>query len=129
MAAAAATTAVLNLDASVVLLTPLYVHIARRVGLPAWYLGAQPLVLSFLASSFLAVSNLTNLIAVGRLGLGEGQFLLRLGPPSVVATHSGMPSTGAGPLLGESAARPAAAPHKRRWTARTGGLWLSVASS
>ena len=86
---AAATTAVLNLDASVVLLTPLYVHVARRVGLPAWYLGAQPLVLSFLASSFLAVSNLTNLIAVGRLGLGEGQFLLRLGPPSVVATALG----------------------------------------
>ena len=63
---AAATTAVLNLDASVVLLTPLYVHVARRVGLPTWYLGAQPLVLSFLASSFLAVSNLTNLIT--RLG-------------------------------------------------------------
>jgi arsenical pump membrane protein len=86
---AAATTALLNLDAAVVLLTPLYVRVARRVGLPAWYLGAQPLVLSFLASSFLGVSNLTNLIAIGRLGLGEGQFLERLGPPSLVATALG----------------------------------------
>ncbi len=86
---AAITTAILNLDASVVLLTPLYVRVARRVELPAWYLGAQPLVLSFLASSFLAVSNLTNLIAVGRLGLGETEFLERLGPPSLVATALG----------------------------------------
>lgn len=107
---ATATTALLNLDASVVLLTPLYVRVARRVGLPAWYLGAQPLVLSFLASSFLAVSNLTNLIAVGRLRLGEGQFLEHLGPPSVVATTLGY-------VL------------YRRWAARRGVTLLAAAGS
>jgi len=118
---AAATTAVLNLDASVVLLTPLYVRISRRVGLPPWYLGAQPLVLSFLASSFLAVSNLTNLIAVGRLGLGEVAFLERLGPPSVVATALGYAlyrrwaaARGVKPLGGRRSARTSVEPADRR---------------
>ena len=41
-------------------------------------------LLACLASSFLPVSNLTNLIAAGRLGLAPGAFLARLGLPSVV---------------------------------------------
>ena len=83
------TTALLNLDASVVLLTPLYLKIADRSGYSRLFLGAQPLVLSFLASSFLPASNLTNLIAVARLHVGAGELLGRLGPPSVVACAVG----------------------------------------
>lgn len=86
---AAATTAVLNLDASVVLLTPLYARIAQRVGLPVWSLAIQPLVLSYLASSFLPVSNLTNLIAVGRTGVGAFEFVGHLGLPSLCASATG----------------------------------------
>ncbi|MHB8506876.1 MAG: SLC13 family permease, partial [Acidimicrobiales bacterium] len=50
---AAAATTVLNLDAAVVLLTPLYIRIARRRHLDALALAAQPLILSWLASSAL----------------------------------------------------------------------------
>src|SRR2546428_495183 len=52
-------TTILNLDASVVLLTPLYVRIARRCGLDPLALAFQPVLLSCLASSALPVSNLT----------------------------------------------------------------------
>lgn len=86
---AVAATALLNLDAAVVLLTPLYVRVARRAGLATVAVAAQPLVLAFLASSFLPASNLTNLLATARLDVGAVSFLLRLGPPSVVACGVG----------------------------------------
>lgn len=84
-ALAAATVAVLNLDAAVVLLTPLYVRVARKVHVPARYLGFQPVILALLASSFLPVSNLTNLIAVARTGVGPVAFVEHLGLPGAVA--------------------------------------------
>ncbi|MHB8669612.1 MAG: SLC13 family permease [Acidimicrobiales bacterium] len=86
---AAAVATVLNLDAAVVLLTPLYVGIARRLGLDVRSLAYQPILLALLASSALPVSNLTNLIVAERLGLGSAEFLLHLGPPSVVAVVVG----------------------------------------
>lgn len=86
---AAAVTTVLNLDASVVLLTPLYVRIARRVGLDVRALAYQPMLLALLASSALPVSNLTNLVVAERLHLGSAPFLLHLGPPSLVAVGVG----------------------------------------
>ncbi|HLH45823.1 MAG TPA: SLC13 family permease, partial [Acidimicrobiales bacterium] len=46
---AAVVTTVLNLDASVVLLTPLYVRVARRRGMDPFLAGVQPLVLAWLA--------------------------------------------------------------------------------
>lgn len=82
---AAAVTTFLNLDASVVLLTPLYIRIARRHGLDATLLAYQPVILASLASSALPISNLTNLIAAERYDLGVGQFLGWLGPASLVA--------------------------------------------
>lgn len=88
-ALAALVTTVLNLDASVVLLTPLYVRVARRTGLSPLTLAFQPVLLAMLASSALPVSNLTNLIAVGRDGANPLQFLVHLGPPSLVATSAG----------------------------------------
>jgi arsenical pump membrane protein len=86
---AAAVTTVLNLDAAVVLLTPLYVRIARRRGLDALVLAVQPLVLSWLASSALPVSNLTNLIAASYTGANSVDFLVHLGLPSMAAVGVG----------------------------------------
>ncbi len=86
---AAAVVVVFNLDAAVVLLTPLYIRIARRKGLNAEALAFQPALLACLASSALPVSNLTNLIAAERLGLSVGGFLTNLAVPSFLATAIG----------------------------------------
>ena len=82
-------TTVLNLDASVVLLTPLYVRIGRRCGLDPLALAFQPVLLSCLASSALPISNLTNLIAASARHLSATSFLVHLGPPSLAATVVG----------------------------------------
>lgn len=85
----AAVTAVLNLDTAVVLLTPLYVRIARRHGSDPLELAVQPVLLAALASSALPVSNLTNLIAASHLGLRATDFLVHLGPATLAATTVG----------------------------------------
>jgi arsenical pump membrane protein len=85
----AVVTTVLNLDASVVLLTPLYVRIAQRRGLDPLALAFQPVLLSCLASSALPVSNLTNLIAASSRHLPATDFLAHLGLPSLAATVTG----------------------------------------
>lgn len=86
---AAIVTTVLNLDAGVVLLTPLYVRIARRRGWDPLILAAQPVLLACLASSALPVSNLTNLIAVSWSGASTAQFVYHLALPSLVASVVG----------------------------------------
>lgn len=86
---AAAVTTFLNLDAAVVLLTPLYIRIARRQGLNVRMLAFQPVLLASLASSTLPVSNLTNLIATSTLHLNAGQFLVRLALPTFVSVAVG----------------------------------------
>src|SRR5438067_527412 len=64
---AAVTTVVLNLDTTVVLLTPLYIRMARRTGSEdPLALALIPLLLACFASSVLPVSNLTNLIVADR---------------------------------------------------------------
>jgi arsenical pump membrane protein len=85
----AVVTTVLNLDASVVLLTPLYVRIARRSGLDPLTLAFQPVLLSCLASSALPVSNLTNLIAASTRHLRATDFVAHAGLPSLAATVVG----------------------------------------
>jgi arsenical pump membrane protein len=77
--------AVLNLDAAVVLWTPLAITVARRWGLDPIALAFQPALLACLASSVLTVSNLTNLIAVSAGRLTAGELITRLGPTSVVS--------------------------------------------
>lgn len=90
---AAATTAVLNLDTTVVLLTPLYLQVARRRGEDPMVLAVVPFLLANLASSVLPVSNLTTLIATGRFDIGTAELLRSLGPATVAmlavgfATH------------------------------------------
>lgn len=86
---AAGVTVVFNLDAAVVLLTPLYLRIARRHGLSAEMLAFQPALLACLASGPLPVSNLTNLIVAEQYGLGVGDFLRHMALPTVAACSVG----------------------------------------
>lgn len=88
-ALAAVVTTVLNLDAGVVLLTPLYVRVAHQRGWDPLVLAAQPVLLACLASSALPVSNLTNLIAVSWAGASTAQFVTHLALPSLVASSVG----------------------------------------
>ncbi|MGI8491758.1 MAG: SLC13 family permease [Acidimicrobiales bacterium] len=88
-ALAALATTVFNLDASVVLLTPLYVRIARRQGWEPLTLAYMPVLLACLASSALPVSNLTNLIVASATGASTAGFVAHLGLPSLVATLVG----------------------------------------
>lgn len=86
---AALVTTVFNLDAAIVLLTPLYLRIARRHGVDPLTTALQPVLLASLASSALPVSNLTNLIVAEHLDLGARDFALQLGPASLAATAAG----------------------------------------
>ena len=86
---AALVTVVFNLDAAVVLLTPLYVRIAQRHGRDPVVFGFVPALLASLASSVLPVSNLTNLIAADRLELDAGDFIAHLALPTLAAVIVG----------------------------------------
>ncbi|MGE0141240.1 MAG: SLC13 family permease [Ilumatobacteraceae bacterium] len=86
---AALTTVVFNLDAAVVLLTPLYVHIAVRHGAEPVDLAVIPALLASLASSVLPVSNLTNLVAVERLHASLSDFASNTLVPSAIAVALG----------------------------------------
>ena len=86
---AAVVTTVFNLDAAIVLLTPLYVRIARLHGLDPVRIAFQPVLLASLASSALPVSNLTNLIVAERFEASTVDFLWRLGPASMLASWVG----------------------------------------
>ena len=86
---ACATTAVLNLDTTVVLLTPLYIRLAKRSGADPFPLALIPLFTASFASSFLPVSNLTTLIAVERLDLGVGDVVTHLAIPARSPVSSG----------------------------------------
>ena len=77
---AAAVTAVLSLDATVVLVAPVVVAAAVTLGLP-YRPGAHAcLRMANSASLLLPVSNLTNLLAMPYLDLTFGGFALRMAP-------------------------------------------------
>ena len=78
-----------NLDAAVVLLTPLYVRIARRHGEDPVALAFIPALMASLASTVLPVSNLTNLVVAEHLDLGAGDFLVHAAPAAVAAVVVG----------------------------------------
>jgi len=86
---AAGVVALLNLDAAVVLLTPLYIRTARRVDLDPVMLAFQPVLLAMFASGVLPVSNLTNLIAASRFSLTTTNFITHLAVPSIAASTAG----------------------------------------
>jgi arsenical pump membrane protein len=82
---AATTTAVLSLDATVVLLTPVVLATARALGIssrPHAYATAH---LANTASLLLPVSNLTNLLAFGAAGLTFAHFSAVMALPWLVA--------------------------------------------
>jgi len=81
--------ALLNLDAAVVLLTPLYIRTALLVDVDPVALAFQPVLLASLASSVLVVSNLTNLIAAEHLALTNAEFLRHVALPSIAASAIG----------------------------------------
>ena len=86
---AAATTAVLNLDTTIVLLTPLYVRLARASGADPLGVALVPLLLASFASCVLPVSNLTTLLVVERLDVRPAAVLVHLAPVSLVACTVG----------------------------------------
>lgn len=86
---ATATTVVLNLDTTIVLLTPLYLRLARRTGADEVATAIIPLLLAGLASSVLPVSNLTTLIAAEHYRWSTTDVVGHLALPSVVAIGVG----------------------------------------
>ena len=86
---AAAVVILFNLDAAVVLLTPLYVRIAVRHGDDPVALAFIPALMASLASTVLPVSNLTNLVVAEHLDLGAGDFLVHAAPAALAAVVVG----------------------------------------
>lgn len=84
-AIAATTTAVLSLDATVVLLTPVVLTTARTLGIPSRPHAYATAHLANTASLLLPVSNLTNLLAFGAAGLTFAHFSAVMALPWLLA--------------------------------------------
>jgi arsenical pump membrane protein len=85
VAVAIVATVFLSLDTTAVLLTPIVVTLARRVGLPPLPFAMATIWLANTGSLLLPVSNLTNLLAAAGPGLGSGGYVVRSALPSLVA--------------------------------------------
>ena len=85
VALAAAVTAVLTLDATVVLLTPVVLSTVGRLGVPVRPHAYACTRLANSGSLLLPVSNLTNLLAFGASGLSFGRFAGLMLVPWVLA--------------------------------------------
>ena len=77
----AGVTAVLNLDTSVVFLTPVLIYAARSRGADPSPLLVLCILMSNAGSLLLPGSNLTNLIVLGHLHLSGGGFAARITLP------------------------------------------------
>lgn len=82
---AASTTIVMNLDTTIVLLTPLYIALARSSGIVVRRLALIPLLLASFASSLLPVSNLSNLILLERADVTIGRVVSEMLVSTVAA--------------------------------------------
>lgn len=78
VALATTSTVFLSLDTTAVLLTPVVVLLSRQVGLPPLPFALTTVWLANTGSLLLPVSNLTNLLAEGRLDLGSPAGFARL---------------------------------------------------
>jgi arsenical pump membrane protein len=85
VALATVTTAALNLDTTAVLLTPVLLALAVRVGLPPLATAMTTVWLANTASLLLPISNLTNVLAAGRVGLSPVGFAVRMVAPAAAA--------------------------------------------
>ena len=72
------TTTILNLDTTAVLLTPVMLALARKVGIAAIPLAMTTVWLANTARLLLPVSNLTNLLAANRVALPPAAFAGRM---------------------------------------------------
>ena len=82
---ASVTTITLNLDTTAVLLTPVMLALAARVGIAAVPLAMTTVWLANTASVLLPVSNLTNLLAADRVALSPTQLAARMWAPQLAA--------------------------------------------
>jgi arsenical pump membrane protein len=82
-ALATATTVFLNLDTTIVLLTPVMLALAAATRAPALALAMITVWLANTASLLLPVSNLTNLLAADRIGLDPLAFASRMWAPQL----------------------------------------------
>jgi len=88
VALACASTVVLSLDTTAVLLTPVAITVARQVGVPPLPFAMATLWLANTASMLLPVSNLTNLLALHHmhlLGVGQSGYLRLAWAPALAA--------------------------------------------
>ncbi|MFQ6330578.1 SLC13 family permease [Nocardia sp. CWNU-33] len=82
---ASATTILLNLDTTAVLLTPVMLALARPARIPPLPLAMTTLWLANTASLLLPVSNLTNLLAADRIALHATDFAAHMWAPQLVS--------------------------------------------
>ncbi|MEU9885782.1 SLC13 family permease [Sphaerisporangium sp. NPDC051011] len=75
----------LNLDTTAVLLTPVMLALAPRARIAALPLAMTTIWLANTASLLLPVSNLTNLLAMGRVGLSTQDFAARMWAPQAAS--------------------------------------------
>lgn len=90
VAFAAATTILLNLDTTAVLLTPVMLALAVPARIPPLPLAMTTLWLANTASLLLPVSNLTNLLAADRVALHATEFAARMWAPQLVSIAATM---------------------------------------
>ncbi|SCF43895.1 arsenite efflux membrane protein ArsB (TC 3.A.4.1.1 TC 2.A.45.1.1) [Micromonospora matsumotoense] len=82
---ASLTTIALNLDTTAVLLTPVMIALARKLGVAPGPLAMTTVWLANTASLLLPVSNLTNLLAADRIALAPAAYAARMALPQVAA--------------------------------------------
>ncbi|WP_084956483.1 SLC13 family permease [Thermoactinospora rubra] len=75
----------LNLDTTAVLLTPVMLALAGRAGIAALPLAMTTIWLANTASLLLPVSNLTNLLGMQKIGLGNLEFAGRMWLPQLAS--------------------------------------------
>jgi arsenical pump membrane protein len=90
VALASVTTITLNLDTTAVLLTPVILALAKKVGIAAVPLAMTTVWLANTASLLLPVSNLTNLLAADRVALEPTEFAQRMWAPQLAAIAATM---------------------------------------
>lgn len=119
VAIACASTVVLSLDTTAVLLTPVAITVARHVGVAPLPFAMATLWLANTASLLLPVSNLTNLLALHHLrllGVGQPGYLRLAWAPAlaaIVATVAVLALRHRRSLQGRYAPQPAPEPHDR----------------
>jgi len=85
VALASVTTILLSLDTTAVLLTPVVLALAGRLGVRPWPFALATVWLANTASLLLPVSNLTNLLLVGRLHWSAAHYAGRMWLPALTA--------------------------------------------